>query len=122
MSREEPVTELECGRRIVPLSEEGSLEIARTPERIVVSLVGEVDLATADEVLDAIHPLIDPDGPGIEVDLGRLEFIDSTGINKLILAQQAAVEAGVPLVLRNARPSTRRVFVIAGLVSYLHVE
>jgi hypothetical protein len=38
------------------------------------------------------------------------------------MAQQAARAAGVALALRRVREATRRVFVIAGLVTFLDVK
>ena len=60
--------------------------------------------------------------PNLDVDLADLEFIDSYGISRLVLAQQAAVQRGVILRLLHPRAGTRRVFVISGLMAYLNVE
>jgi len=57
----------------------------------------------------------------LDIVLDRLEFIDSFGISRLIMTQQAATAVGVELTLRRARPSIRRVLVVSGLITFLNV-
>ena len=89
---------------------------------VAVSLAGEIDLDNADQVLAVLRPLIEEAPSSIAVDLGALQFIDSFGISRLIIAQQSAIDFGVSLSLRNPRPETHRVFVVAGLTDYLRID
>jgi anti-anti-sigma factor len=69
-----------------------------------------------------VRGLIERGPSRIDIELDRLDFIDSFGISRLILAQRAARAAGVALALRRVRDATRRVLVISGLVTFLNVE
>ena len=88
---------------------------------VVVSVSGEVDLDNADDVHAVLQTLVERRPSRIDIELDRLEFIDSFGVGRLIMAQQAALASGVVLSLRRLRPTTRRVFVIAGLETFLNV-
>lgn len=67
----------------------------------VVAPAGEIDLATADQLVDTIRAL-GPDTP-IVLDLAEVTFIDSSGIRALLDIQQIAKDRGV--VLAVARPA-----------------
>ena len=88
----------------------------------MVEISGEVDLANADDVYAVLHPLIVQRPPRLDIDLSSLDFIDSFGISRLIMAQQAAMAAGVPVSIVRTRSATRRVFVVSGLIDFLNVE
>ena len=86
-----------------------------------VALVGELDLEHADAMLEVLLARVDARPARLDIVLDRLEFIDSFGISRLIMTQQAATAVGVELVLRGARPTTRRVLVVSGLITFLNV-
>jgi anti-anti-sigma factor len=109
-------------RTVLFSTPECALEAERRADGVTVSMSGEVDLANADAVCAALTSLIAQRPSRLDVDLAALDFIDSFGISRLILAQQAAVAAGVTMSLRRARTATRRVFVVSGLIAYLNVD
>jgi anti-sigma B factor antagonist len=88
----------------------------------VVALVGEIDLEHADAIVHVLLARVAARPTRIEIDLSRLEFIDSFGISRLIMTQQAATDAGVQVTVRGVRPSTRRVLAVAGLITFLNVS
>jgi anti-sigma B factor antagonist len=73
------------------------------PERPVLVLSGEIDLACADEVAAAgVALLRDTPGPvRIVVDLGAVEFLDSSGLSALLQIRRAAAAEGVEVALRE---------------------
>ena len=56
------------------------------------------------------------------VDLGRLAFIDSTGLRLLLQADARARERGCELVLRPGEPAVQRVFEVTGALAILRFE
>ena len=53
--------------------------------------------------------------PGrIAIDLAGVEFIDSSGLRTLIVAQKRARANGHSLILRSVGPQTRRLFELTG--------
>lgn len=85
----------------------------------VVSLHGQLDMANADRVRDA---LISVAGSTVVVDLADLQFCDSSGIAALLGARSRITEAGHGFELRGANGIVRRVFEITGLSELLVEE
>jgi anti-anti-sigma factor len=81
------------------------------PATLVLS--GELDLSNADQLDEALTPLVDRGGT-VTLDLSDLTFADSSGIGVLMRAARNA-DGAVALVLLNPRPNVAKVFRIMGL-------
>lgn len=77
-----------------------------------VAVVGELDLAVAEQLQEALARSRDVD---TLVDLGACEFIDSTGIAVLIKAHQEAEATGRMLKIHSPTAQVLRVFTVTGL-------
>lgn len=73
----------------------------------VLRLSGELDLATAEDLLIAFRSVSDGEGSEVILDLSELEFIDSTGIYAFVTIAKEASPRGV--VLRSPRRPVRKV-------------
>lgn len=69
----------------------------------VLTVRGELDLATAPTLASAVHGCIDGGCSTIDVDLGHVTFFSCAGINVLIEGRLRGIEAGARL--RVVRPS-----------------
>lgn len=91
------------------------------PGMICIRLVGEIDIATAQqlrtELLSAIAAA--PARTEIRVDLAGMTFIDATGIGALVRAKHAASRAGVSFVLDRPQGVVLRVLDVLDLVEVL---
>ena len=65
------------------MSELVELGIERQGEVVVARLAGELDLAGAPRVGEQISDAVPTDARGLVVDLGPLEFMDSSGVSML---------------------------------------
>lgn len=94
-----------------------------TGGEVVVSVFGEVDLATAPELMAAVRAALEVDEPRVVLDLANMTFIDSQGLKVLIDAYTRA-QAGraARVVLRSPRPQARRVLEVTGLDEFLTIE
>jgi stage II sporulation protein AA (anti-sigma F factor antagonist) len=102
----------------------GSLQISSAPVdgAVRVSLQGELDLSCARQ-LEEHFAAIDKRAPArVVVDLGGLEFIDSSGLHMLLLADARAREHGYELVLLAGREPVQRVFEMTGALDILRFE
>jgi anti-sigma B factor antagonist len=88
----------------------------------VVFLTGELDMATAPELTAVLTPLLEHGPQEVALDFSGLSFIDSSGIAALVDAQHRLGEQGRHLAVHRARRGSVRVFEIAGLVDFLHVQ
>ncbi|MGW6690837.1 STAS domain-containing protein [Streptomyces sp. NPDC054961] len=85
-------------------------------ERLVVHVGGEMDMARAPMLLDALRTAItQPGGPReIAVDVAELSFCDSSGLNALLEARQLAHEHGRRLSLRSPQPQLLHLLELTG--------
>jgi anti-sigma B factor antagonist len=89
-----------------------------TDGKVVVSVQGDVDLASSDELRRALDKAL-LISPQVEIDLTGLTFIDSSGLSALVEAHRKARDAGGVLVLRNPTPMLSRLLDITRLDTLL---
>ena len=87
----------------------------------VVRVVGEVDLATAEDLVHVVRPCL-LEGERVELDLAALEFIDSTGLGNLVQLRKEAARTGASLTLTNVSASAHRLFEATGLATFFGVD
>jgi anti-anti-sigma factor len=82
--------------------------------RAVVSLVGECDLTTREELTTVLLAAVDS-APVIVVDLAGLRFIDSSGVHGLVTGHHAARRQGHRLHVVNAGGAVAHVLEMTGV-------
>lgn len=93
--------------------------VAGGGDRAIVAAEGQVDLATAPRLAEA---LAQADGIGETVlDLTAVDFLDSVGVGVLVEAAVAARQRGAGLSVRGATGWVARVLEITGVDEYLRV-
>lgn len=86
---------------------------------VVVRVVGEIDLATA-PALDAQLRDLEASGDArVILDLGGVEFMDSTGLHSIIRAQRNADCNGHTLAFRRGSPQVQRLLELTGVLTRL---
>jgi anti-sigma B factor antagonist len=70
-----------------------SIDVDTRDDRIVVTPRGELDMASAPELEQAIMPPLE-DGGWVLLDLRSLDFIDSSGLRVVVGAHRTAEERG----------------------------
>ena len=89
------------------------LQIERGPEPGTLRLIGELDLATADLLNDALCDLVGNEHV-ITLDCSRLTFMDSSGLRLLLQIAMSQNGAGsTALVVKKPSEAVRRVLEIA---------
>ena len=93
------------------------MQIATTPgsNRYLITVTGEVDLATSPELDTAIIAAIDAAAASVVIDLSDVSFMDSSGLGVIVRALKRCREAenDLDLVITNER--VLKVFGITGL-------
>ena len=87
----------------------------QVPGAMVLSLGGELDLASADLLTDRVRALVDEGHRRLVLDLAHLGFCDCAGLGALLRAQQIATGSGGWARLSRVGGLTRRVIGIIGL-------
>lgn len=88
-----------------------SLDISETDRAVVVALGGELDVrgaATLDPELRRIAA--EPGPPAVVLDLRGLQFMDSSGLRSVVMADAALRAAGRRLALVRGDAEVQRVF------------
>jgi anti-anti-sigma factor len=90
-----------------------AFQVTRADEPRSYRLSGELDLSTADQLIDVLAQ--DRTSPGdIALDLSELTFIDSSGLRVLLDTVRSLDERGT-LVLRRPSGEVARVFEVSGI-------
>jgi anti-sigma B factor antagonist len=102
----------------------GPLHIKHEPDAqgIVLTLTGELDLASAPELDRRLRELERANPGRLLIDLSGLEFMDSSGIALLIRAQRSASDNGHRLSLRRGPRQIERLFELTRLVDHFTFE
>jgi anti-sigma B factor antagonist len=75
----------------------------------ILMLSGEIDLATAPQVLSKFQELADRDLTDVIIDAREVSFIDSTGLHAFVKGKQIIHEKGSEVILVPS-PQMRRLF------------
>ena len=83
------------------------------PDRMIVSLIGELDLGAVPALWARLEPLFGP-GKLIVLDGERLGFLDSSGLRMLARAANRAARTGTVLRLAAPGQAVRRTLELVG--------
>jgi anti-anti-sigma factor len=86
-----------------------------TGDEVVVSVAGELDLATAPTLLRCLESVARLPIEGLTIDLAELTFLDSSGLNALNQIRLLAAERKLPFALASIPPCAQRVLEITGM-------
>jgi anti-sigma B factor antagonist len=94
--------------------------VSQTGDATVVTLCGELDVASSPGLSDELAGIIEAGTTDLVIDLAKLAFIDSTGLSAILRAT-SKLEKG-HLVLREPNPMVRQVLEITGLTRTVRIE
>ena len=92
-----------------------------TTGSVEVVLTGELDISTVDDAQEQIEAAEVGSPPLLVVDLSRLEFVDSSGVRLVLLADDRARAAGRRVAVRLGTGHALRAFQALGLVDKFDV-
>jgi anti-anti-sigma factor len=98
----------------------GPIELTASADTVFATLTGDFDMQATFTVEPALEQTLQTPGlRRIELDLHRLEFIDSTGLGVIVRLAAEARRRGIELQLRRGPPAVHRVFEKTGLADDL---
>jgi anti-anti-sigma factor len=89
------------------------LEIIRTEDPFGLRLLGEIDMATAPMLQEALLVVLS-EGGHVTVDMKDVTFIDSSGL-KVIVACAAETASDEPLMIKDPSAIVRRALEVFGM-------
>jgi anti-anti-sigma factor len=87
----------------------------------ILSVDGEIDIATAGTVDEAIEQAVTEGRSRVAVDLEGVSFMDSTGLRSLIVAHRRLADIGGTLAVIPGSGPIRRLLEVAGVVDTLEI-
>ncbi len=103
-------------------SADGSFSISssRLEDGILVAVTGDVDLASASVVDDELRRAEQSEAL-VVLDLAEVTFMDSTGLQTVISADQRLRDRGACLRLLRVPPQVSRLFELAGVIDRFRI-
>ena len=87
-----------------------------------VSLGGELDVSTADELKKELHKLVDEKNIDMRLNLENLDYIDSTGLSVIIgILKRLKIESK-EVYIEKPKNNVRKIFSITGLDKIFKLE
>jgi anti-anti-sigma factor len=83
---------------------------------------GELDVATADQLAQALDPIIAGGSQLVVLDLTDVSFLDSSGLRTIVRAATSMEDRDGRLVIDGASPAVARVLEVTGLLERLRGE
>jgi anti-sigma B factor antagonist len=106
----------------VPDAPAFSCATRRENGRAVVSVRGDIDIATAPILYAALQHAAAAATESVVADFTDVTFIDSSGVQCLLAAQRDAGRDGTTFVVQRPRPNVALVFELLGLTGQLVIE
>ena len=103
------------------MADEFSTEVSQDGDATVISVRGEIDIATCERLRDAIEPHLAPQQT-IILDLSEVGFMDSSSLTVLLQARGTLTADGGSLFLRNPSVAAHRLLTLAGLEDLLQAD
>ncbi len=95
------------------------IDVQREPERVVIALGGELDMASAPLLQKAIESEDLADNGMVVLDLKDLQFIDSTGLRVILAARKLCTERGQELAVTHSSQQVERLLSVTGVAEHL---
>jgi anti-sigma B factor antagonist len=104
----------------VIVGEQFNIEVRHEPDRIVLTLHGELDLVSAPRLQSEIESnTVEAAADTLVLDLDDVHFIDSAGLRVVLAAHERTLERGRRLALTPGSPQVQRLLSIAGVDGHL---
>lgn len=97
------------------------LSVAPGDDETVVTVSGELDMSTAEQLSDAVTDQLRHGPTRIVIDLTQLTFCDSLGLGTLVVLSRTARNQQAYLLLRNPSPFFSRMLDVTGVREGLNV-
>jgi anti-anti-sigma factor len=105
----------------VAASDHLRVDIENDPERMVVRLSGELDLASSPMLERELELAAVEQAPMLVFDLDALEFLDSTGLQVLLAKHRQSTERGQPFAITRGSPQVQRLLDITRVAERLTI-
>jgi anti-sigma B factor antagonist len=97
------------------------IELQRDADRLIVRLAGELDMASAPSLQEALEGSEPDAGTMLVLDVQQLRFIDSTGLRVILWARERCQDRDLAFALTPGSPQVQRLLAISGAGEHLRI-
>jgi anti-sigma B factor antagonist len=94
------------------------IDVIQRDDATILVLEGEIDIATAPLLDQRLTDIESGDAENVIVDLDRVSFMDSTGLQVLV-AHTLSGPNGARFRLTKGSPQVQRLFAVSGMLDHL---
>jgi anti-anti-sigma factor len=105
---------------IVGVLEQLRIDVRQEPDRVVLALEGELDMASAPLLQNAVDGTDLSNRRMVVLDLQGLQFIDSTGLRVILAVRKLCAERGQELAVTPGSQQVERLLSVTGVAEHLH--
>jgi anti-sigma B factor antagonist len=98
-----------------------TIDTRREPDRVVVALDGELDMANAPRLQSTIEQAAIEEDAMLVLDLRELQFMDSTGLRIILWARDRCQETGREFALTPGSPQVQRLLSVSGAGEHMRI-
>ena len=95
------------------------VNVTTRPDAVVVALTGELDLAAADRLLDAVGD-VDRHAACVIVDMSGVRFCDSSGMRWLLQLRRKVTDRGADFYVTGTQGIVAEALSLTGIAEILH--
>jgi len=96
--------------------------VSKSETGVVLAIAGELDMATAPALREAVADVTEGLEGDLILDLGLMTFTDSSGLTLFVQEQKNLRSRGHEMIILDPTARTRRLFQVAGLDEYFTVR
>ena len=98
------------------------VKIEKTDAETLVRLIGRLDTPAAQEVTDALSPVMADASGTIVLDCSEMSYISSSGLRIFLSLRKASAVKGGKVIVRHISNDIRQVFMMTGFLNLFEIE
>lgn len=97
-------------------------EITVTDNHVVVNLSGSIYVEEAAQIRESLIGYIEKGNKTFVVDLGNVDYIDSSGLGTLVAIQKRALQNGGSVIIKNLKGLVKDLFELTRLTKVFEIQ
>ena len=97
-------------------------EITVTDNHVVVNLSGSIYVEEAAQIRESLIGYIEKGHKTFVVDLGNVDYIDSSGLGTLVAIQKRALQNGGSVIIKNLKGLVKDLFELTRLTKVFEIH
>ena len=97
-------------------------EITVTDNHVVVNLSGSIYVEEAAQIRESLIGYIEKGHKTFVVDLGNVDYIDSSGLGTLVAIQKLALQNGGSVIIKNLKGLVKDLFELTRLTKVFEIQ